>query len=174
MKVGFIGIGNMGGPMAANLAKAGHEVTVADADAQRGTRFAAEHGASATTDLPALGRASDVVVTMLPDGRQVREVLLGDSAGPSLASCLRRGAVVVDMSSSEPVGTRELGAALAATGVRLVDAPVSGLAPKARAGTLTIMIGADDEDAVERVRPLLEAMGERLFRCGALGCGHAM
>ncbi len=175
LAVGFIGIGTMGWPMAANLVKAGHSVTVVDADAARAARFAAEHGAAAATDPVSLGRAADVIVTMLPDGTQVREALTGAAGGgASLLSCLRPGSVVVDMSSSDPVGTRELGAVLRSAGARLVDAPVSGLAPKARAGTLTIMVGADDDAEVERVRPLLEAMGERLFRCGTLGCGHAM
>src|SRR5690606_14211690 len=81
---------------------------------------------------------------------------------------------VVDMSSSDPVGTRELGATLGAAGVALVDAPVSGLVDRARAGSLTIMIGADDEAAVQQVQPLLQCLGERLFRAGGLGCGHAM
>ncbi len=175
LAVGFIGIGTMGWPMAANLVKAGHAVTVADADAARAARFAAEHGAAAAADPASLGRAADVIVTMLPDGVQVRQALTGTAGGgASLLSGLRPGSVVVDMSSSDPLGTRELGAVLREAGVRLVDAPVSGLAPKAQAGTLTIMVGADDDAAVEQARPLLEAMGERLFRCGPLGCGHAM
>ena len=174
LNVGFIGIGNMGWPMGANIVKAGHAVTVHDADAQRCARFAAEFGASAAPDLPALGRLADVVVTMLPDGRLVREVVLGGESGPSLLASLRPGTVVVDMSSSDPVGTRELGAVLRAAGVALVDAPVSGLVQRARTGSLTIMIGADDEAALERVRPVLDCLGERLFRTGSLGCGHAM
>ena len=174
LTVGFIGIGNMGWPMAANLGKAGHAVIVHDADPQRAPRFAAEFGAVPATDLPALGRAADVVITMLPNGHLVREVLLGGAPGQSLLAGLRKGAVVVDMSSSDPVGTRELGATLRAAGVALVDAPVSGLVPRARTGSLTIMIGADDETAVERVLPLLGCLGERLFRTGSLGCGHAM
>jgi 3-hydroxyisobutyrate dehydrogenase len=174
LNVGFIGIGTMGWPMAANVVNAGHVVTVYDADAQRSARFAQEFGASAASDLPALGRAVDVVVTMLPDGKLVREVLLSGEAGRSLLASLHAGTVVVDMSSSDPVGTRELGAVLRAAGVALVDAPVSGLAPRARTGSLTIMIGADDDTAVERVRPVLDCLGDRLFRTGSLGCGHAM
>jgi 3-hydroxyisobutyrate dehydrogenase len=170
--IGFIGIGNMGWPMAANLVKAGHAVTVFDSDPQRSARFCAEHRADAAADLPSLGRAADILITMLPDGKLVREVLLGGS--PSLLQSVRRDAVVVDMSSSDPVGTRELGATLQAAGVALVDAPVSGLADRARAGTLTIMIGTDVEAALDRVRPVLLCLGERLFRTGGLGCGHAM
>jgi 3-hydroxyisobutyrate dehydrogenase len=109
---------------------------------------------------------------MLPTGRVVREVLLEWDGG--LAAALAPGTVVVDMSSSDPPGTRELGAALAELRVGLVDAPVSGGVPKAESGTLAIMVGGDDEDAIERATPLLEVLGERLFRTGPLGSGHAM
>lgn len=174
LEIGFIGIGNMGWPMAANLAKAGYAVTVHDADPQRADRFAAEHGVAAGSDLVALGRTADVVVTMLPNGRLVREVVLGSGTGGSLLAGLRPGSVVVDMSSSDPSGTRALGEELQAAGVALIDAPVSGLVDRARTGSLTIMIGADDEPALQKVRPVLECLGERLFRTGGLGCGHAM
>jgi 3-hydroxyisobutyrate dehydrogenase len=170
-EAGFVGLGRMGWPMAAKLARAGFAVTVRDADPERQARFAAEHGC-AHGDAPAAFRAVQVVVTMLPTGADVREVLLDWEGG--LAGALPRGAVLVDMSSSDPTGTRELGAALAEYGVSLVDAPVSGGVPKAETGTLAIMVGGEDEEAVERVRPLLEAMGERLFRTGPLGSGHAM
>ena len=167
--IGFIGIGNMGWPMAANLVKAGYRVTVHDADPARVARFVAEHaGAGGASDLASLGGAADVVITMLPNGRLVREVVTGLLPG------LRPGAVVVDMSSSDPTGTRALGQALLAAGVALIDAPVSGLVDRARSGSLTIMIGADDEAAVQQVRPVLDCLGERLFRTGGLGCGHAM
>jgi len=91
-----------------------------------------------------------------------------------LARKLRPGAIAIDMSSSDPVGTRALGAALAARGVTLIDAPVSGGVPRAVQGTLTIMIGGDDPAAIDRARPLLRAMGDRLFDTGGLGSGHAM
>jgi 3-hydroxyisobutyrate dehydrogenase len=169
LAIGFIGIGNMGWPMAANLVKAGYPVTVYDTDPARVGRFVAEHGAHGATDLESLGRIADVVITMLPNGRLVRAVVTG-----GLLAGLRRGAVVVDMSSSDPSGTRALGEELGAAGVTLVDAPVSGLVDRARTGSLTIMIGADDEAAVRTVQPVLECLGERLFRTGGLGCGHAM
>jgi 3-hydroxyisobutyrate dehydrogenase len=108
---------------------------------------------------------------MLPNGLIVRDVYLG--AG-GLASALRRGTVAVDMSSSDPAGTRALGAELARFGITLVDAPVSGAVPRATNGTLAIMIGSDDAAARERVKPVLAAMGNRLFETGALGTGHAM
>jgi 3-hydroxyisobutyrate dehydrogenase len=171
LHVGFVGLGNMGWPMARNLARAGFRLTVRDADDARQQRFADEHAARAA-DAPAAFREVDAVVTMLPTGGVVREVMLEWRGG--LASALARGAIVVDMSSSDPTGTRELGRALAADGVALVDAPVSGGVPKADAGTLAIMIGGDDKAAIERARPLLDAMGKKLFLTGPLGSGHAM
>jgi len=171
-KVGFIGVGNMGWPMAANLVAGGFEVTAFDMRADHASRWATEHGAKSTTDLAALGRSVDVIVTMLPTGREVREVLLRADNG-ALGANLRKGAIVVDMSSADPVGTRELGADLAERGIALVDAPVSGGMRGAKDGTLAIMIGGEP-DAIAAVRPMLEKMGKRLFDVGALGCGHAM
>ncbi len=191
-RIGFVGLGNMGWPMARNLCSAGFAVHVFDAVPGKAARFVSECGGTAAHDLEALGRASDVVVTMLPSGRDVRQVVTGEApkkgsepffgeakkgSDPffgALAGGLAPGAVVVDMSSSDPLGTRALGAALAARGVALVDAPVSGLVPRAAAGTLTIMIGTDDEAAFEKARPALEVLGERLIQVGSLGCGHAM
>jgi 3-hydroxyisobutyrate dehydrogenase len=163
--VGFVGLGNMGRPMARNLVAAGFELTVQDVDLDREQAVASELGCSRPEGPGAL-EAVEAVVTMLPTGREVRDVLL--------AAALRPGTLAVDMSSSDPTGTRALGAELAERGVRLVDAPVSGGVQKAGPGTLTIMVGGDDEQAVERARPLLEALGEKLFRTGPLGSGHAM
>ena len=172
MQVGFIGIGNMGWGMAANVVKAGFAVTVFDADVERGPRFSREYGCLFASRLGELA-ASDVIVTMLPTGHIVRQVLL-DGAEGGLAGALKPGTVVVDMSSSEPVGTRTLGAELAGKGVTLIDAPVSGGVVRANAGTLAIMIGTDDAASLERIRPLLLAMGDRLFETGGAGSGHAM
>ena len=172
MQVGFIGIGNMGWGMAANVVKAGFAVTVFDADAGRGPRFSREYGCNFASQLDGLA-ASDVIVTMLPTGHIVRQVLL-DGDGGGLAGALKPGAIVVDMSSSEPVGTQTLGKDLAGKGVTLIDAPVSGGVVRANAGTLAIMIGTDDFGALERIRPLLLAMGDRLFETGGPGSGHAM
>jgi len=175
LTVGFIGVGRMGWPMARNIAAAGFTTWVYDADRARAERFAAECGGHAAARLDALGRIADVVVTMLPTGHDVRAVVLGDGAdGRGVAATLREGAVVVDMSSSDPLGTRALGATLRERGVALIDAPVSGLVAKAETGTLTIMIGADDEAALARAEPVLRVLGERLVRVGSLGCGHAM
>jgi 3-hydroxyisobutyrate dehydrogenase len=169
--IGFVGVGTMGWPMATNLSAAGYRLTVRDANREQQHRFVAEHGGTPAERAAAFAEV-DTVVTMLPTGMIVREVMLGWDGG--IASALAPGAVVIDMSSSDPMGTRELGAALAERGIALVDAPVSGALPRAMAGTLTIMIGGDDDGAIERARPLLETMGERLFRTGSLGTGHAM
>jgi 3-hydroxyisobutyrate dehydrogenase len=167
--VGFIGLGNMGWPMAANVARAGFPLIVYDLDTARAEAFRAEHAALVGAGSEAFSSA-DVVVTMLPTGSVVSEVLL--SGG--VAAALPAGAVVVDMSSSPPAMTRELGRALAAHSVALVDAPVSGGVPKAIDGSLAIMLGADDEAAAQRAMPVLEAMSSRVLRTGGLGTGHAM
>lgn len=173
LRVGFVGVGTMGNPMAANIARAGASLTVYDADPDVAEAFAREHsdkGVTAAPDLRTLGRDADIVVTMLPTGHIVRQVMVQGG----LADALAAGSVVVDMSSSEPIGTRELGALLSPRGIALVDAPVSGALPKAIDGTLAIMIGADDDAALAKVEPVLRMMGDRLYRVGGLGNGHAM
>ena len=154
--VAFIGLGSMGQPMAANLAKEGFAVRSFDLN---GT------GSSSSVQDAAAG--AELMITMLPDGKAVREAVL--KALPALNS----GAVVVDMSSSDPAATRALGTALAARGVELIDAPVSGAVPKAIDGTLTIMVGGT-EAALARVRPVLEKLGNRIVHVGPLGAGHAV
>jgi 3-hydroxyisobutyrate dehydrogenase len=171
--VGFVGVGNMGWPMASNLARAGHDVVVFDIDRARAERFADELGARRAGSLAELGAAVDVVVTMLPTGQIVRSVMLEMEEG-GLAAFLPAGALLVDMSSSDPIGTRALGEALARRGITLVDAPVSGAVPRAKDATLTIMIGGDDKAAIARAKPVLSAMGNRIFETGPLGSGHAM
>jgi 3-hydroxyisobutyrate dehydrogenase len=161
----------MGWRMAGNLARAGFTLVVRDSDAGRQDRFAAEHGAS-----PALSPQSfadmPVVVMMLPDGAAVREAVLGWEGG--IAAALKPGAVVLDMSSSDPVGTKSLADDLAPAGIRLIDSPVSGGITRAGAGTLSLMVGGEDEVAFARVLQVLETVGERIFRTGPLGSGHAM
>jgi 3-hydroxyisobutyrate dehydrogenase len=170
--IGFIGLGNMGVPMAANLKRGGFEVVAFDLDPARAQAFAKEHGAKAVASLADLGKAVDAVVTMLPTGREVRDALFTMQGG-ALAANLKPGSVVIDMSSADAVGTRALGAELAARKLVLVDAPVSGGVPRARDGSLAIMIGGDP-DAVARAKPVLACMGSKLFEVGSLGCGHAM
>jgi 3-hydroxyisobutyrate dehydrogenase len=171
-RIGFIGMGNMGVPMAANLVRGGFEVTAYDIAPDRAQRFAKHHGARASASLIELGQSSDAIVTMLPSGREVRHALL-EADGGALTKSLRPGSFVVDMSSSAPVGTRELGRELAARKIALVDAPVSGGVPRAKDGTLAIMIGGE-ASAVAAVKPALAHMGTKLFEVGSLGCGHAM
>jgi 3-hydroxyisobutyrate dehydrogenase len=170
VRAGFVGIGNMGTPMAGHLCAAGWRVTVYDTDAKRGADFVAKHGGSVASTLAELGAASDVVITMLPDGKIVRRVVLGDG-GDCLAKGLAKGATIIDMSSSAPVGTRELGAELQRLGIALLDAPVSGAVKGAVAGKLSIMVGGDKALA-ERMDPVLAAMGKRIH-VGPLGSGHA-
>jgi 3-hydroxyisobutyrate dehydrogenase len=170
--VGFVGIGNMGWPMAANLVRGGFAVSVFDIAPERTRRFADEHQARAVTSLKDLGRGAEAVVTMLPTGREVRAALL-EMEGGALAANLKPGSLVIDMSSADPVGTRESGKELAARGIRFVDAPVSGGVPRATDGTLAIMVGGEP-DAVAAAKPILERMGQKLFDVGGLGCGHAM
>jgi 3-hydroxyisobutyrate dehydrogenase len=168
--VGFAGIGNMGAPMVRNLAKA--EIPVLAYDLNR----AAVEAVTADSNLvrPAsglaeLGAKCSTVITMLPTGADVREAVLGTSG---IASQMGEGGIVVDMSSSEPMGTRELAEALEAKGLHLVDAPVSGGVPRAIDGTLTLMVGGADE-LIDRVEPVLKAMGN-IYRTGQVGSGHAM
>jgi 3-hydroxyisobutyrate dehydrogenase len=169
MKVAFIGVGNMGLPMATNIVKAGHEVFVHDADTTKAAQVAAQIGAKA------LGRMSDIasveiVVTMLPDGNVVRAVALGENG---IVAFAKPGTIVVDMSSSQPLLTRETGAILAAAQITLIDAPVSGGVERATKGTLTIMIGGDDLTAIEKAKVILSSMGNTFFEVGKLGSGHA-
>lgn len=169
-RVGFVGLGNMGAPMSACVAAKGFDVTVFDSDRERAVAHAAKIGAKAAASLAELGAASDVVVAMLPTGAVVRRVLLEEG----LAAALAPGSVVVDMSSSVPTGSVELGEILAKQKIALIDAPVSGGVPRAVSGTLAIMAGAADPDELQRVRPVLSAMGDRIFPTGGLGTGHAM
>ncbi|CAN5448885.1 NAD(P)-dependent oxidoreductase [soil metagenome] len=167
--IGFVGVGNMGRPMVAALIEAGNDVIVHDRDAAVAASVASETGAGAASDLASLGAASDIIILMLPDGKIVAEVVLG--AG-GIADGLSPGALIIDMSSSFPPGTVELGARLAARGIELVDAPVSGGVRRAVTASLAIIAGGE-EAAVSRAAPVLEAMGS-VIRTGPLGSGHAM
>ena len=171
LTVGFIGLGNMGWPMARNLRRAGHPVVVHDADAPRAARFVEAFGGVAASSPEDFADAA-VVVTMLPDGRAVAQAILEWQGG--VAAALASGSVVVDMSSSNPLDTQALGGLLAPYGLGLVDSPVSGGITRADSGTLTLMVGADDPRAIERAEPVLNVLGGRLFLTGPLGSGHAM
>lgn len=167
--IGFIGLGNMGAPMARRLVDAGYELVVTDAVPEAVERFAAGSKCERAASPQSIGERCRVVITMLPNGQIVREVLLGANG---LAPRLAPGSVAIDMSSSSPIGTRELSADLATIGIALVDAPVSGGVKKAADGMLAIMVGGEAEP-VTRARPILEAMG-KVFATGPSGSGHAM
>lgn len=172
LNIAFIGLGNMGQPMVANLAKAGFDLKLHDLDQAHTQALAKQHGARACADWASLAQGTDVVITMLPTGAIVRDVLLDRDGG--LAAHLQPGTLVVDMSSSEPLATQELAGALAERGLALVDAPVSGGVPGAVAGTLSIMAGCDAAENLQRLAPVFAAMGKRVFHTGNCGSGHAM
>lgn len=170
MHIGFIGLGVMGAPMATHLAQAGHALTLLDADAGRARTLAAALGATAADTPAAVAAASEIVVTMLPDGAAVQQVVLGPQG---LRDGLASGSLLLDCSSAEPWLTRQTAARLAERGVAMVDAPVSGAAWGAQAAELVFMVGGSDAD-VARVRPLLELMGRVVYHLGPAGSGHAM
>src|SRR3954447_9046353 len=159
----------MGRPMAANLARAGFELSVWNRTAERAAEFADEFGnaTAASTPAEAAGEA-DVVITMLPDSPEVEDVLLG-----SAADGLTKGKLAVDMSTIAPTASREIGERLRERGVGFLDAPVSGSRPKAEDGTLTIMAGGETAD-FERARPVLEAMGQLVVHVGPQGHGSVV
>jgi 3-hydroxyisobutyrate dehydrogenase len=170
--IGFIGIGTMGTPMATNLVRKGFAVTLYDAAPGRSAAVALDLGCASTEALRGLAEC-EIIVTMLPDGKVVQEVLTR-AEGQALLNSMKRGTVFIDMSSSEPVLTRQTGALLAQHGLTMVDAPVSGARMRAESGTLAIMIGCGSEEVLDRIRPVLAAMGSQLFVLGGLGNGHAM
>lgn len=169
-KIGFIGIGNMGAPMASHLVKAGFEVTVYDVRPEVVSIFVQRHGGTGAESLQALAKDAEAVITMLPNEKIVREVILGANG---VADALARERVVIDMSTSDPVATRELAAALALRAITVIDAPVMGGVVFAKDASLDIMVGGDAE-AIERCRPLFEAMGRTVMNCGGVGNGHAL
>ncbi|WP_207541308.1 NAD(P)-dependent oxidoreductase [Sabulicella rubraurantiaca] len=165
--IAFAGIGNMGWPMAANLVKAGFDVTVCDVVPGRAEAFAAETGGRAAANPAEAAAGADCVITIVPTSKQVAEAVeaMGDS--------LRSGMLVIDMTSGQPGRTREIAAALAEKGVAMIDCPVSGGVPRAKSGQLAIMAGGSDAD-LDRAEPVLKAMGTSIHRCGPIGAGQAM
>jgi 3-hydroxyisobutyrate dehydrogenase len=166
--IGFIGLGNMGGPMARNLVKAGHSVRGCDVAPGAVAAFAAAGGSAAAGSAAAVQEA-EVVVTMLPAGQHVREIYTG--AGGVLASCAK-GALLIDCSTIDVATARQVAGEAAKAGCAMVDAPVSGGTAGAEAGTLTFMVGGDDA-AFARAEPLLKAMGKNILHAGAAGNGQA-
>ncbi|PZO00957.1 MAG: 2-hydroxy-3-oxopropionate reductase [Hyphomicrobiales bacterium] len=166
--IAFIGLGQMGLPMARRLIQAGFAVRGAD-PAEGPRRALVEAGATAFAAAAEAADGADMLITMLPNGKIVRDVLLGAGA----ARALTKGALVIDMSSSAPTDTVGLAADLEPLGLVLIDAPVSGGVKRAIDGSLAIMAGGP-ADAVERARPVLAAMGKSIFATGPIGSGHAM
>jgi 3-hydroxyisobutyrate dehydrogenase len=166
--VGFIGLGIMGSRQAACLRRAGFELTVYNRTRERAEAWAAEHGGAVADSPRAAAEGADVVITMVVDGPQVEAMLLGPDGAADGAP---EGALFVDMSTIAPADARRLADVLRERGHGFVDAPVTGSAPKAEAGTLTIMAGGADED-MRRAQPLFEAMGETLVHAGEVGQGQ--
>jgi len=169
--VGFIGIGKMGLPMAKCVVEHGYPLYAYDTSAPALKAIGAVSGVHVAKSLAELASACEVVILMLPDSAVVKSVLYGETGG--LAAHLRKGAVVIDMSSSSPSVTRELGPRLAQAGVDLIDAPVSGGVKRAVDGSLAIMAGGEAA-VIARVKPLLLTMGKSVIETGMLGSGHAM
>ena len=170
--IAFIGLGMMGRPMAARLTGAGFKLRVFDLSQKAVSDFVGSHPtALATASAKAAAEGADALITMLPDGKAVRQAVLDgrDPAREGLAS----GAMVFDMSSSNPVDTQKLARDLAALGVALLDAPVSGGVKRALDGSLSIMVGGGAAD-LERARPVFAAMGKTITLCGPAGAGHAL
>lgn len=167
--VGFIGLGTMGAPMARNVLKGGHTLTVYDISEKAVSALVAA-GATAARTPREVAEASDVVITSLPDAPDVEATADGPDG---IVAGLRSGAIYVDMSTIDPETTRRIGARVAAKGATMIDSPVGKTVEHAVAGTSTLMIGGDPA-AIEKARPVLACMGESLIRCGDLGMGQAM
>jgi len=169
MRIAFLGLGAIGAPMAAHLARR-HTLTVWNRTASRATEFAARHGARAAATPREAVRDAEIAVTCLPTSREVESLLDGPEG---MLAGLPKGSVLLDCTSGDPATSRRIAARLAERGVGFADAPVSGGTNGAEAGTLTVMVGADAA-TFERVKPVLAAFGKRIEHLGAVGTGHAM
>ena len=168
MRIGFIGLGNMGGPMAANLVKAGHDVAVFDMAAAAVDKAVAL-GARVRTSASDAAREQEAIVTMLPAGQHVRQVYLGDNG---ILKQAKAGTLFIDSSTIDVATARDVHAAATTAGAAFLDGPVSGGVGGASAGTLTFMVGGD-EAAFGRAKPILEKMGKNIFHAGGAGTGQA-
>ena len=169
--ISFIGLGQMGVPMVRNLLRAGYPVEGFDLNPEVAKSFADEKGFSTAKSALQAAEAGDVVILMLPDSHVVDKLLWVDEGG--LAVMLKPGALVIDMGSSDPVRSRENASRLMPMGIHFVDAPVSGGVKRAVDGSLSIMMGGEGA-AIERVTPILQAMGKTLVHVGRSGSGHAV
>ena len=170
MKIAFIGLGNMGGPMALNLRKAGHAVKAFDLSGEACKKYAAEGLAISTSAAESVADA-DVVISMLPASAHVEGLFLGSGGKPGLLDSIRAGTLVIDSSTIAAATSRKVAEAAAAKGIAMIDAPVSGGTGGAIAGTLTFMVGGETDD-LERARPVLEKMGANIFHAGGIGAGQ--
>lgn len=167
MKIGFFGVGHMGGPMAANLVRAGHEVTAFDlVPALR--EAAAKDGATAVATAREAVEGAELIISMLPSGKAVTGLYLGDDG---ILSLIDQQALIIDCSTIDAATSRTVAEAATDSGRAMIDAPVSGGVGGARAGTLTFICGGTEE-AVERARPVLDVMGKNVFRAGPSGAGQ--
>ncbi|MGI6403403.1 MAG: 2-hydroxy-3-oxopropionate reductase [Oscillospiraceae bacterium] len=166
MKIGLIGLGIMGKPMAKNILKAGYDLTVNDLS-EANVAEVVSAGAKSASNIE-IGQTCDVILTMLPNSPQVKEVMLGEGG---VAAHMRPGTVFIDMSSINPIASKEIAEELAKRGIEMLDAPVSGGEPKAIDGTLSFMVGGKQE-VFDRYKPLLETMGASVVRCGDIGAGN--
>ena len=166
-RVGFVGLGIMGKPMARNMMEAGYELTVHNRSPEKAEKLG-EAGATVAATPGEAAENSDVVITMLPDSPQVREVVAGEDG---VLEGISQGSLVVDMSTISPVVTEELAEAVKQKGASMLDAPVSGGDVGAIEGTLSIMVGAEEAD-FERAKPLFEAMGTTITHVGPVGTGQ--
>jgi 2-hydroxy-3-oxopropionate reductase len=169
-KVGFIGLGIMGGPMAKNLMEASHELVLYNRTREKADELAKDGNADVAKSPREVAEGSDIIFTMLPDSPQVREVLTG---GDGVLEGLKEGALVVDMSTISPVVTEELAEKVKEKGASMLDAPVSGGDVGAIEGTLSIMVGGSEDD-FERARPLFEVMGKTVTHVGPVGAGQVV
>lgn len=167
MKIGFIGLGIMGKPMAKNLIKAGYDLIVYDLNAGAMDEVAA-CGCEKAESIHDAAAVADVLITMVPNSPQVKQVLLAEGGA---IETLRRGAVVIDCSSINPIASREVAAALAEKGIEMLDAPVSGGEPKAIDGTLAFMVGGKQE-VFDQYKEILSHMGSSMVLCGGIGAGN--
>ncbi len=167
MNIGFIGLGQMGAPMARNLITKGHSLWVCDLNPDAVAELVAQ-GAQAATDLTHIAQSCEFIITMLPAPAHVRQTYLGETG---LLYLLSNGATCVDCSTIDPATAQDVAAAAAKRGVRFADAPVSGGTSGAAAGSLTFMVGVDDAH-FEDLQPVLQVMGQRIVHCGAPGMGQ--
>jgi 2-hydroxy-3-oxopropionate reductase len=169
-RVGFVGLGIMGRPMARNLMRAGYELVLYNRTRSKAEELAREVGAEVASDLKEVAHRSGVIFTMLPSPREVREIVAGEGG---LLEGAGEGSLIVDTSTSSPVLARELAHVARGRGVGMLDAPVSGGDVGAQEGTLSIMVGGTEED-FQRAKPLFEAMGETVVHVGSSGAGQVV